>query len=195
MEVLCGFFQKRKWSGNGRNWILLSDIMKVSGSMMNRKIVVCDDEKNIIRQIDDYLKQFAKETGISFSVLFYDSAEDLIAHMPKDADILLLDIMMKDATGLDAARKLRNEGYSGCIIFITSMKEYALEAFDVHAFSYLLKPLLYSDLSRSLKEAFRQLDKKEEAFLFINDRNETHKVVLNDVIYAEVYQHTSIITF
>ncbi|MBR1900636.1 MAG: response regulator, partial [Lachnospiraceae bacterium] len=68
-------------------------------------------------------------------------------------DLALLDIHMPDMSGLELAEKLRNIQPSISIIFITAFSQYALEAYEVHPTSYLLKPFDQARLAREVEYA------------------------------------------
>lgn len=68
-------------------------------------------------------------------------------------DLALLDIDMPDMSGLELAGKLRNIHPTISIIFITAFSQYALEAYEVHPISYLLKPFDQARLAREVEYA------------------------------------------
>lgn len=116
---------------------------------MRRNIAICDDEKTIRDQLSLHLNQIQEESGDDYHLFYYSSAEELLANMPADLDVILLDIAMGDMTGMECAKNLRAKGYDVNIIFITSMTEYALEGYDVHAFAFLPKPIVYTELKKT----------------------------------------------
>lgn len=155
-----------------------------------RRIAVCDDEQDTARQISAYLKQFGQETGDELQVFYYASAEELLQFMPDDVQILLLDISMGQLSGMQAARQLRARGQEELfILFITSMTEYAMEGYDVHAFAFLPKPVQYAALRRYLLEVFSRLDREEDATFLLEDGTSHCALRLSELIYIEVYQH------
>ena len=160
---------------------------------MKRRIAVCDDEALSLKQISDCLELMEQESQEELQVFYFSSGEDLLDHLPPDLDVLLLDIGMDGTNGMDVARHLRRCGVDCIIIFITSMTEYALEGYEVHAFSFLAKPVQYVALRRQLNEAFAQLDKNLDqnkgASMVVNDGTSTEVLQLDDIIYAEVIQH------
>jgi two-component system, LytTR family, response regulator len=70
-------------------------------------------------------------------------------------DIVLLDLQMPEMDGLTVVRSLRAE--RPLIIFVTAFEKHALEAFDVDAVDYLLKPIRRERLERAIAKAERQL--------------------------------------
>src|SRR5271170_1693940 len=71
-------------------------------------------------------------------------------------DIVLLDLQMPGMDGLTVVRSLRGERRP-LIIFVTAFEKHALEAFDVDAVDYLLKPIRRERLERAIAKAERQL--------------------------------------
>ena len=75
----------------------------------------------------------------------YCSGEEFFSQNNTDTykrfSVFFLDIQMKEMSGLDVAKKLRKEGYTGPIIFLTAFREYVFHGYEVHALNYLLKPV------------------------------------------------------
>ena len=63
-------------------------------------------------------------------------------------DVLFLDVEMPGASGIDAARLVRGRAEPPAIVFVTAHAEYAVDAFAVEAFDYLLKPVDPERLAR-----------------------------------------------
>lgn len=156
---------------------------------MRRKIAVCDDEKAMLRQLSQYLAQIQEETGESYDLFYYASAEELLAHMPRDIQAILLDISMGDMTGMECARNLRAQGCEAAILFITSMTQYALEGYEVHAFAFLSKPLVYHELKARLTDCFARMDRTKRTVFPVDTAGGMELLPLEDILYAEVYQH------
>jgi DNA-binding LytR/AlgR family response regulator len=111
----------------------------------------------------------------------------LLAH---PVDLLLLDIEMSGMSGLDLTKNIRNK--RPVIIFITSKKEYAVDAFDLNVADYIVKPLTSTrfiqaiDKAREILESNREEVKmKEDEFIFIRDSNIVRRLKLDKILYAE----------
>lgn len=81
-----------------------------------------------------------------------------------DPEIVLLDIEMPGETGLEVAKKIAELEAPPAIIFTTAYDQYALEAFDTSAGSYLLKPVQQAQLEAALNKA-KNITKLQLEFL------------------------------
>ena len=73
-------------------------------------------------------------------------------------DILFIDVQMPELTGLAVLRELEKK--PAAVIFVTAFDEHAVNAFEVHALDYLLKPFKPARLRAALERAREQLVKK-----------------------------------
>src|SRR5580692_12478625 len=83
-------------------------------------------------------------------------AETLACIFELKPDIVLLDLQMPELGGLGVVRSLRGSG-SPAVIFVTAYEKHALEAFEVGAIDYLLKPVRRERLEKAIAKAARQL--------------------------------------
>ena len=159
------------------------------------QIAICDDEKNIRELIGNkVLKQFPEA-----EVNYYSSGEELLL-ADKLIDILFLDIQLSGKNGMETARELRKKKKKTIIIFVTAVEEYVFQAFDVGAFNYIVKPIddgKFSDvLHRAVDEWNSQnLNKREPEgrYVLINNSGVHTKVILDEIVYAEVFNRKVVI--
>lgn len=159
--------------------------------MAQFSVAVCDDEKSSREYQKMLVCQWAEKIGINVTVDLYTSAENFIfeAEEKKDYDLLLLDIQMGNMNGVELARLLRKKGFAGSLIFLTGVRDYAIEGYEVGAVRYLLKPikepvffnvldLVYSDFSR----------RGTEVFVF-QQSGEVQKIPFENIVYIEARGH------
>lgn len=81
----------------------------------------------------------------------------------QDIDVIFLDIQMPRESGLQLARELCQQAEPPLIVFVTAFNEHAIEAFELHALDYLLKPLNDMRLAHALERAESMLALKQQA--------------------------------
>ncbi len=105
-------------------------------------------------------------------------------------DILLLDIEMPDMTGLELTRQLGDK--KPVIIFTTSKKEYAVDAFDLNVADYIVKPVTPSRFLQAVDKAreicnSNQVDisVEEKEFVFIRDNGILKRLQIEEIYFLE----------
>lgn len=156
------------------------------------KIAICDDEKQVRESIRDMLGRYATENGCTFQCTLFDSATSLLRDYRADLDILFLDISMQGLDGMDAAREIRKRDDRVCIIFVTSMYQYAIEGYSVHAFGFVTKPMHYQELSMELDSALRAIDgaRLRETAITLRSGTQIDRLPVSGILYCEVRNHT-----
>ena len=117
----------------------------------------------------------------------YGTGEDLLK-ADKGYDIVFLDIQMEGMNGIDTARALRQNAENTVLIFITGVKEYVFDAFDVAAFHYLIKPIeelkFYEVYDRAVLEVGKR-KQQANGQLFVKTRNRNATFNQSDILYIE----------
>jgi two-component system, LytTR family, response regulator len=80
-------------------------------------------------------------------------------------ELVFLDVQMPGLTGFEVARRLLDEGPDAQIVFVTAFDQHAIEAFEVNAVDYLLKPVDPARLEMALDRARRRVssDRQRES--------------------------------
>ena len=118
-------------------------------------------------------------------------------------DILFLDINMPVLDGISFLKTIQHKPQ---VIFTTAYKEYALNAFDLAAVDYLLKPFSLERFIMAVDKALERINKpsaviqhqfeeKSESDLFIKTDSKIYRLAYKDIIYAEANgNYTKIVT-
>lgn len=152
--------------------------------------LIVDDEpiaRDIIRTYCAHLPNL-RVAGICGSAL-----EARTVLMQQKVDIVFLDINMPVMDGISFLKTLKMPPQ---IIFTTAYKEYAVDAFDLAACDYLLKPFSLERFIVAVDKAMEKLqpagnafvdtaDSKEDNFLFLKADGRIYKVMHDDLLYAE----------
>jgi DNA-binding LytR/AlgR family response regulator len=107
------------------------------------KVVIVDDEAPARSELRHLLGAHPEVEVVAEAA----SAVEAAVAIP-GSDAVFLDIELAGASGLDAARLLRGETRRPAVVFVTAHAEYAVDAFAVEAFDYLLKPVDPERLAR-----------------------------------------------
>jgi two-component system response regulator AlgR len=116
------------------------------------KILVVDDEKLARDRLVRILERMEGYSVVGEAGHGLEAVEQAQALAP---DVVLLDIRMPGMDGLEAARHISQMDAPPAVIFCTAFEEHAIEAFDVQAIGYLLKPVRAADLEDALSRARR----------------------------------------
>ncbi len=122
---------------------------------MTTKILIVDDEPPARLRMQQLLAEIATQFP-SQVIGALDNGPAALEAVDRDApDIVLLDISMPGMNGIEVARHLAMREVPPAVIFVTAFDEHALEAFEVRALDYLLKPVRAERLATSLARATR----------------------------------------
>ena len=151
-------------------------------------IAICDDELTILGELDKKIKNYMSKKQIDFSITKYVRGEQLL-YCNQDYDIILLDIKMNGMNGMETAKELRTQGKNCHLIFITALKEYVFDAFEVSAVNYLIKPIKNEKLYTTLDRVIDHITAESDKFLSISNGHELKKIKLDDIMYCEASNH------
>jgi two-component system response regulator AlgR len=119
---------------------------------MTLRVLIADDEPRARERLRQMLAELP-ETECAGEAA---TGEEAIALTEQThPDIVLLDIRMPGMDGLEAARRLARLAEPPAVIFTTAFEQHALEAFDVQASGYLLKPIRRERLAAALERTRR----------------------------------------
>ncbi len=138
------------------------------------KIVLCDDEPQELLKLCPMVETYLAKTRDMKAELFaFGSPEALMDDMEKHgaADIALLDIMMPGFSGIELAERIRRENEGAAIIFITSSRDFAVEAFELKAAHYIVKPFAEEKIAEALARALTHFADAEPKRILLRLKN------------------------
>lgn len=106
----------------------------------------------------------------------------------KDFDVLFLDIEMGKMSGVELAKKIRDQNKGIQIVFVTGYMDYISEGYDVEALHYLLKPVKREKLEGVLCRAVERIGMQEKTLLLQN-AGETVRIPLYEIRFMEVQKN------
>ena len=118
--------------------------------MSRLRVVVVDDEQPAI---DRLIRLMAQAGGAEVCAQLDDPQRVLDACCRLQPDVVFLDIEMPGLNGIQLAQKLATLASAPAIVFVTAFEQYAVEAFEVEAVDYLVKPVRPDRLAQALERA------------------------------------------
>lgn len=154
------------------------------------KCIIIDDDQYAIDAIARYISQMP---NLAVGKTFTSPVEALQSiNRGDDATFIFLDIEMPGISGLELATQLR--GLTKFLIFTTSHSKHALEAFQVMANQYLLKPITFANFAfvvnhflESQAIANQTVNEPPRLLQFIkaDQKNSFHQIAINDIQYIK----------
>lgn len=149
---------------------------------MPLQCIIIEDEPIGRKILQDYIRQ---DSRLQLAGT-YRTAAEAGSHVPAlNPDLLFLDIRMPLLSGIEWLRSLPTPPL---VIFTTAFREYAIEAFDLNAVDYLLKPFSFLRFAQAVQKA---LDRCSPAGgttagdLFLRDGVKWLRVGIDDILYIE----------
>jgi len=157
------------------------------------RVMVVDDEAPARNRLKDLLHDSMEKISLQIVGEASNGLEALALLHTGHVDVVLLDIRMPEMDGLELAQHLLKLPVPPAFIFTTAYDVYAIQAFELHAVDYLLKPIRLTRLLESLmrigtviplqQEVLQKIRPKPRAHLSVHERDKIHLIPLSDVIY------------
>jgi len=162
---------------------------------MTLKVFIADDEEPARERLKELLDDIAADVPAAVVGEARHGVEALDLIPASGAQVVLLDIKMPGMGGLEVARHLGRLERAPRIIFVTAHDRHAVEAFELNALDYLLKPVRAERLAAALRKAAvppqENLEKAAEApreYLSVPERNRIVLVPVRDILFLRAEQ-------
>lgn len=152
------------------------------------KIIICDDSIEDLLKIEKLLLKYKKfYPNTSFEVEKFSDASQLYNNIQNNqlADIYILDIIMSEKNGIDIGHQIRKSNSNNIIIYTTCSSDFALEAYEVCAVRYILKPINENKIFEALNYALSYINIKKESSYLIKTKNGLVPVPYSQIEYIE----------
>lgn len=153
------------------------------------QVALCDDEAVELIKTEQMLRHYEeKHPETAFAIKCFESADSLLSRVRSalyEPDFILMDIYMPEKLGTEAAHELRKMGNKCRIIFLTTSREHALEAFCVEASQYLVKPVSEEMLFPVLDKVIETMEEMRKKYLLLRVEGRTQRVAVGDIVCCE----------
>jgi len=156
---------------------------------MELKIGICDDQRVQVEILEAYLQQYQGVHQIEI-IKSFDGSHFLELLRTNQIDIALLDVEMHDLNGIQIGTEIRKHYPETLLIYITGFRDYALEAFQLESFQYLIKPITPEQFYQTVTKAIQRLNERREYLkktttFTIRNKNQILGIPLDDIYYFE----------
>jgi DNA-binding LytR/AlgR family response regulator len=149
------------------------------------KVLVVDDERPAL---DELAFLLARDDRIGEVLTSASATEGLRILHEIDVDAVFLDVQMPGLTGLDLAQVLARFRTPPPVVFVTAHEQHAVDAFEVHAVDYVLKPVRAERLAEAVRRVVEGGERSvagPDAQIPVELGGVTRFVSRTDVLYAE----------
>ena len=152
------------------------------------KFVLCDDNEGLLRKMSEVLESIFMKHSIEASIVLKTGQPEAVLAYTEDnnVDVLFLDIELKKSlSGLDVAKRIREKNKNIYFIFLTCHFEYAMIAYKVKTFDFLVKPVTYEKLEECVLRVYEDTLTNKKGFISI--KSGFGSLVLNkdEIIFIE----------
>ena len=161
-------------------------------------IAVCDDDKNDLNILTSMIDDILSRNNIDYHLQTFFSADEMLKKI-KRLDVGILDIAMYGMNGIELGIKLKSRFTNTKLIYTTSFEQFCIQAInEVHAFSYLCKPIGMKNLEPQLMEIISEIKCKKnnlvKSFYKVTDSDGKEyavvKLKIKDILYFEYIKTT-----
>lgn len=128
---------------------------------MKMKITILEDSVIESERLKNGIRKYGQQYDWDIEIDEYESGEEYFSKNSEgttiQASAFFLDIQMGQMNGIEVAKRLRESGYQGIIVFLTAFREYVFRGYEVRALNYLLKPVKENTLFLCLDEIAKEL--------------------------------------
>lgn len=152
------------------------------------RIAICDDELQELKRAHCFLSKYIKEhPQYEVKIVTFSAPLELLSYVEEHSgfDIFLLDVYMHGMLGTDAARQLRQIGDNGEIIFLTTSKDHSIDAFEVDAAQYLIKPYTEKAFYFALEKVMKRLNIERRHFITLKTSEGVVRLFTRYVVFTE----------
>jgi len=159
------------------------------------RVLIVDDESPARRRLRELLDDCAGALPLALVGEAANGREALDLLDTVSADLVLADIDMPVMGGIELARHVLKLAQPPLVIFTTAHDEYALQAFDVNAIDYLMKPIRVQRLLSALQKVPRlnpvsatkldRLPSSARRFLSVTERSRVVLVPVDEIVYLK----------
>lgn len=155
------------------------------------RIAVCDDDEREISRVEKLIAEYQAGRDKNIDCHYFTNSTDFLCELQGGKyDLVLLDVLMPGANGIQVAQELRELDKNVRLIFVSASPEFAVESYNVGAYHYLLKPVDADSFFALLDKIGRELSGQAEQGLVLKSRDGVVPIAFVKLAYVEVINKT-----
>lgn len=163
---------------------------------MKMKITILEDSILEADRLKNGIRKYGQQYDWDIEIDEYKSGEEYFSKNPDCQSIkssaFFLDIQMRQMSGIEVARRLRESRYNGIIVFFTAFSEYVFQGYEVRALNYLLKPIKENKLFLCLDEIAKELS--NNTYIYRNKQEIVSIPYTNILTFSSRLHYVDILT-
>jgi len=153
-------------------------------------VAICDDEIKMGAELERTLFDIFGKLSVKCEIEVFFSGEELFKAIESGShyDLIFLDIEFakNGIDGVETGRLIRDveNNYTVSIVYMSRIKSYALDLFDIQPFNFLIKPLKYEKIDEVIRKYMKVSGLWSEDFIY-NIGRDTFKAQIKNIVYLE----------
>lgn len=135
----------------------MDNSIETEGAIEMIRTILIDDERHAIREIEFFLKDYSE---IEIVASYTNPLKAIDELKEKNVQLVFLDINMPQLLGIDVGSKILDINPEINIVFVTAYDQYALEAFELNAIDYILKPIQRKRFEKTMQRISNGIDRQ-----------------------------------
>ena len=158
----------------------------------NMNIAIVEDTDADAENLESCINRYMKENNLCCTVKRFKDGMDFLDKYSSIYDIIFMDVDMPYKNGINVSAKLREIDEAVTLVFVTRLKQYAIDGYSVDASDFLLKPIVYDVFVFHFKRVLEIARNKVGAEITLISQNEKMRLKVNDIDFVEVKNHKCI---
>lgn len=150
-------------------------------------IAIVEDNTEDYQRLYDCLDRYMQTCRYDFSIHHFCSGESFL-ESGEVFHLIFMDIELPGISGLKTSEILRERREDDVLVLVTNMVQYAIHGYAVKAMDYIVKPVIYEQLSLKMP-GFLSIIKKKQKSILIKQKNSLTKINIRQIRYIEVFKH------
>ncbi|MCM1087851.1 MAG: LytTR family DNA-binding domain-containing protein [Muribaculaceae bacterium] len=153
------------------------------------KIALVDDEWACLDEMSGLIDEFGIQHGCQIDAVPFQSAEAFLGAFENGGfSAVFMDIYMDDMDGVAAAVKMQGVKRDTPLVFLTSSEDFMPDAFSLHAFEYVIKPIARDRIFKVLSDLLERLPAPRK-YIEVADGKKNVRIFLDDIASAVTDAH------